>query len=72
MFAALLVVFVFGFSDLSATIARGVFGRPIHPIAFWLATSSMLVLSVWFFYIIIAEWRHGPRQKRKQKDEHDA
>jgi len=71
-FVALLVVFAIGFLDLSATIARGVFGEPSHPVAFWLATFATLILSVWFFYIIIDEWQHGPRQKRKRKDEHDA
>jgi len=65
LFAALLVVFVIGFSDLAAMIARGVFGQPAHPVAFWLMTCAILASSVWFCYVIVAEWRRGTRHPKK-------
>jgi len=70
--AAVIAVFIYGFSDLCATIAHGVYGRSLHPVAFWVATGFVLVMTVWFIYIVIDEWRFGPRQKRRQRDEHDA
>jgi hypothetical protein len=65
LFAGLLIVFLIGFSDLAAMIARGVLGQPAHPVAFWLMTGVILVSSVWFCYVIVAEWRRGSRLPKK-------
>jgi p-aminobenzoyl-glutamate transporter AbgT len=70
--ASVIAVYVWGFSDFCATIAHRVYGRPLHPAAFWVAIGFVLVLSVWFIYIQIYEWRFGPRRKRREKDKHDA
>jgi uncharacterized membrane protein len=68
-----LAVALYCFSDLCASLARADFGQsPFSPVVCWLATFLVLALAVFFFYIIIDEWRHGPRRKRRQRDENDA
>jgi len=63
---AVLTVFLFCFPDAVAAWAKGFYGPPRHPVAFWLATGFTALLSVWFFYAIIDEWRHGPKRLRKK------
>ena len=65
------VLFGIGFSDVCATIVRSFCGQPPYPFAFWLATVSTFVMSVWFLYIIIDEYRFGPRRKRIKKEKRD-
>jgi hypothetical protein len=38
----------------------------------WLVTIFTFVATVVCLYGVIDEWRHGPRRKRRHRDDHDA
>jgi TRAP-type C4-dicarboxylate transport system permease small subunit len=65
--------FLYWFSDLSTTLAHVVFANsPVSPIIRWLVVLIVLAICVLGCYAFIDVLRHGPRRKRRQKDEPDA
>ncbi|HEY5296883.1 MAG TPA: hypothetical protein VIK59_03065 [Verrucomicrobiae bacterium] len=56
IYLAIFVLICVGFSDLTTDIARGVFGKPLHPVGFWIASCLTILLSIWFFYWLVTDW----------------
>lgn len=68
----MLAFFLYGFSDLSSTLAHIVFAQsPVSPVVRWLVTSLVLVAYALGLCVFVHVWRRGAKPKHRQRDEHD-